>query len=392
METIQAPASFLIAVGELALNVRVMVLQLMPYLLLVLFAWGYISFLFGVNQKFDLKKYLFIPLFLLLLVRFYPTMIDITGRAYAIVINAFDKKEYKKLYTEMLGVTEELAAYNDRAQTELDNQKKLLKRDKEADNLFINLTRTKEQINAAREINKKIDKDLAPLNELDANFIQKLAFDFWDFFSLPTIRIIRYIIDRVRDVFLSLLVIFGCFAIFFESIPAFKGILNKWFKYYTVVTFWALTVVILDGMFMAFIQSSVDMAKMYAENAKELGNYDTSVTLPITAGAAMAGVDPTQSYATVVTDFGEKWYTYGGTEGINKAMQVIMVLCYCMVPYITALYVGGEQTGMFMSKVIGMGSMATRQVLSTSTNVVTRAGKGNIAGVAAGAAAANTVS
>ncbi|MDR3329352.1 MAG: hypothetical protein LBS63_04505 [Prevotellaceae bacterium] len=393
METLTAPKLFIDAMGELALDVRLMVLKVMPFLLVALFAWGYASFLFGVTQKLDFKKYLFTPLFLLLFVQLYPTAIDITSKAYGIIILTFERKGDKALFTEMMGVSEELKAYNGIAEGALDNQQTWLERENKRDENALDKATTPEEEAARKEKLKEIEKEIVNVKGLSANGAQLALFSIWDFFSIPSIRIIRFVIDQIRNVFLSLLVIFGCLAIFFEAIPAFKGILAKWFKFYTAVTFWALTICILDSVFLEFIKASVEMAKLYKENAQNLGTYNTSVTLPITAGAAMAGVDNTQSYATAVTDFGEKWYTYGGTQGVNKAMQVIMVLCYCMVPYITSLYIGGEQAGMFMSKVVGVGSMAARQALSTSTQVSSMAGRGvgSVAGGSAGGAVGGAV-
>ena len=83
----------------------------------------------------------------------------------------------------------------------------------------------------------------------------------------------------------------------------------------------------------------------------------------------------------IASNFAIKWYAYGGSEGLNTAVCVVMVIFYCIVPFLTSLYIGGEQAGMFMSKVISVGSMATQQLIQTG------AGATSALGGAAGAAA-----
>jgi hypothetical protein len=370
METITAPAQFLEAMGNIALEARLMALGLMPYLIILIFFWGYVSFLFGVgNGKINLNRFVFTPLFLLLMLRFYPTVIDVTGQAYALIINTFDKPEYKDFHLKYMGVQEEIEAYNDIAQEELGKYKKYLSHKQDvAENAERRAPdqATKEAREAAA---KEIKRKLKEVEGLHSNVVESTLFNIWDFFSLPTIRIIRYVIDVVRNVFLCLLVIFGCFAIFFECIPVFKGILSKWFKFYTAVTFWALTICVLDGMFLAFAEAGVSSAKHFHNNAETVAKLAESVHNGVTSLAT------TTYNSSTITDFAMKWYSYGGSEGLNKAISVVMVLSYCMVPFITSLYIGGEAAGMFMSKVVGVGSMAVRQSMSSATNTVASVGR-----------------
>jgi hypothetical protein len=387
METITAPVPFLEAMGNIALDARLMVLQLMPFLIILIFFWGYVSYLLGMSgNKINLNRFVFTPLFLFILLRFYPTVIDVTGNAYGIVINTFDKPEYKEFHLKYLGVQEELNAYGNIAQNELKNYKQLLEKEKTAADekaegsgwwFWKKEADPDPAVRAANAaVSKEIAKKLKEAEELHYNVVESALFSIWDFFSLPTIRIIRYVIDVVRNVFLSLLVIFGSFAIFFECIPAFKGILNKWFKFYTAVTFWALTVCVLDGMFLAFAEAGVSSAKHFHENAAVVGAFkDIQSVVDLETASAFSPTPNTIEKTVEVTDFAMKWYSYGGSEGLNKAVSVVMVLSYCMVPFITSLYIGGEAAGMFMSKAVGVGSMAVRQGMSTATNTVANLGR-----------------
>jgi hypothetical protein len=356
METLTSPSLFLESMGNLALDIRLFVMKLMPIIVILVFIWGYLTFLFGMSKsKLDLKKYLFTPLFLLLLVNFYPLFIDITGGLYGTVIRAFDRPESKEFLTEYMGVQEELAKYEELAKTGITNTVVLYERVGEG--------KITEAVlyDAAEKTTQEVNEELARIQKLKSNEVTKVVGSIWDFFKLPAVRIIRAVIDLIRNVFVSLLVIFGCLAIFFESIPIFKGILSKWFKFYTATTFWALTVSILDSIFLAFAKAGVASGKYFYDSAEKLGTLFSN-TSNFNAFSVHRSTD--------VTDFAIKWYAYGGSDGLSTAVSVVLVLCYCMVPYITSLYIGGENAGMFMSKVVGTGSLAVKQTMSTATGGV----------------------
>ena len=363
METLTAPALFLENMGNLALDVRLFVMKLMPFIVILTFIWGYLTFLFGLSKdKLDLKKYLFTPLFLLLLVIFYPTFIDITGGIYGTVIRAFDREENKDFLIEYTGVKKDLEAFKKEAEKEIKQTVKVYQNKKQELQVKESKTMSEAEYEAHLKAAEEIDGKLAKAEDLQSSAITSSLSSIWDFFQLPTVRIIRVIVDLIRNVFISLLVILGCFAIFFEAIPVFKGILSKWFKFYTAVTFWALTVCILDAVFLSFAKAGIASGKFFRENHEKIGANIEYV------GAGLR--QPGELSSEVVTDFAVNWLGYGGSQGINTAVSVVLVLCYCMVPYITSLYVGGENAGMFMSKVIGVGSMAVKQTMSTATGGV----------------------
>jgi hypothetical protein len=374
METLTSPPLFLESMGNLALDVRLFVMKLMPVIVILTFIWGYLTFLFGMSKdRLDLKKYLFTPLFLLLLVVFYPTFIDITGGIYGTVIRAFDREENKDFLLKYTGLKEELAGYKNVALAEIEYTPKALKTKK--DELESGSARFFKDANAENIVARHkayektlatIDKQTVEAENLRSGTITSALSGIWDFFHLPVVRIIRVIIDLIRNVFISLLVILGCFAIFFEAIPVFKGILSKWFRFYTAVTFWALTVCILDAVFLSFAEAGIASGKYFKENAQKIADIASVSTTY--EGSAQSAFNVTNSRE--ITDFAINWLSYGGSEGINTAVCVVLVLCYCMVPYITSLYIGGENAGMFMSKVVGVGSMAVKQTMTTATGGV----------------------
>jgi hypothetical protein len=388
METITLPIPFLESVGNLALEAQRLALRFMPFVIMLVFAFGLVSFLLGSsNGKLDFKKFLFTPLFLLLLIVNYPTVIDITGKFYGMVISVFDKPSNKDFYLKYTGVEEELKGLKEVAEEELAKYQRSLKNDK-AHQEWLEKTYGATYTDADRQARKEaiaaIDEKMNTSKELGKG---QMASKIFDFFKLPTVRIIRYILDLTRNLALSFLVIIGCIAIMFECIPVFRGILNKWFKFYTAVTFWALTICILDAAFLSFAEAGVASAKHFLENATVVGTYQTS---DANVGNMMDSYNQLYGRGSssasglrevVATDFAIKWYAYGGSQGLNTAVNVVMVIFYCMVPFLTSLYIGGEQAGMFMSKVIGVGAMATQQIMQTGAGITTAAGSGVGAGV-----------
>jgi hypothetical protein len=312
----------------------------------------------------------------------YPTVIDITGKLYGLIINVFDKPENKNFYLRYAGVQDELGAYNNIALEELKNYKTVLRRRQdilEAQLKAGESYEAKEYTDAEKEAKKEalleVKQQLSTVSDLTSGKIGSAFSNIFDFFKLPTVRIIRYIIDLVRNLALSFLVVVGCLAIMFECIPVFKGILNKWFKFYTAVTFWALTVCVLDTAFLSFAESGVVSAEYFQQHAEVIDKLVETFNVGASTNSGYI-----KETTTEITNFGLKWYAYGGTRGLNVAVNVVMVIFYCIVPFLTSLYIGGEQAGMFMSKVIGVGSMATQQIVQTAAGgvggVATAAGAG----------------
>ncbi|MDR1226555.1 MAG: hypothetical protein LBK47_06615 [Prevotellaceae bacterium] len=377
METITLPIAFLESVGNLALEAQRLALRFMPYIMMLVFTFGLVSFLLGSTKgKLDFTRYVFTPMFLYLLIVSYPTAIDVTGKLYGIAISVFDKPEYKNFYLKYAGVEEELKGYKSKAKTEMDNYTLILKKDKRehADKASFLSIKSEAEKEAHRLAEKEVEQKLKELKNLSGG---ETATKIWDFFKLPVVRIIRYVVDLVRNLALSFLVVVGCLAIMFECIPAFRGILSKWFKFYTAVTFWALTVCVLDAAFLSFAESGVASAKHFTENATVLETWnrsDNNLNNMMDSYNKLYNRPAAASDIITATDFAIKWYAYGGSQGLNTAVSVVMVIFYCLVPYLTSLYIGGEQAGMFMSKVIGVGSMATQQILQTGTGAASSTG------------------
>jgi hypothetical protein len=369
METISGSSYFLSAMADVALDIRDMCVQFLPFIVVLVFAYGFIMFLFGMSEdhKFDLKKYLFIPLFYTLLIAFYPTFIDVTGRTMGVVINTVDKDTDVVKLARLTRVQKDLQGLD----SYYDIQKTMQERAANDENY------QQDSIGfAAYSFNNMA----IFIKATTAEILRDLS-SFWDFFEIQSIRIIRTAINYIRDVFLSFIIIVGCLSILLSIIPIFKGIFPKWIKLYVTITMWALTISILDKIVIGFAENGLYTIEQLKENATKLGEIEVSAfdlmpnPLSSTNIAGRLFMDMKVPYT--ITDFPQKYDALGGSKGIDIALNVILVICYCLVPYLTSIYTGGEAAGMFMSKVVGMASMATRNLINKAKPVktVTNIGK-----------------
>ncbi|MDR0618289.1 MAG: hypothetical protein LBG17_00125 [Bacteroidales bacterium] len=361
METISGSSYFLSTIADITLDVRDLCIQFLPLIVVLVFAYGFIMFLFGMGEdhKLDLKKYLFIPIFYTFLIAGYPTFVDVTGKIMGVVINTIDSDTDVVKLAKITRIKEDLQKLDAR----IDIQKTL--QEKAANDQSY-------QKDSIGLVAYSMESIAIFIKETTATILRSMS-SFWDFFEIQSIRIIRTCINYVRDVFLSFMIIVGSFVILLSIIPMFKGMFQKWFKLYIAITLWALTISILDKVVIGFAENGLYTLEQLEKNATVLGEIETETSLhdlgfdlssPLLVGDLdFIGRSTYISSGTVkVTDFPQKYEALGGSKGIDIALNVILVICYCLVPYLTSLYAGGEASGMFMSKVVGMASMATRNL------------------------------
>jgi len=132
-----------------------------------------------------------------------------------------------------------------------------------------------------------------------------------------TLSSIRVAMELFQMVLLSILFATGPFAIALSVIPGFHPVLGHWFKKWIQINFWSVTFCVLDSIVMAF----------------NLGSAN---------------------------DFESAGYAFGTTQINALLMNVILIICYLMVPYITSLYLGalGDAGVGFMAKMVGTGAAA----------------------------------
>jgi hypothetical protein len=363
METIKASEDYLITIANVALDIRDVCIEFLPFIVVLVFACGFISFLFGFSEdhKFDLKKYLFIPIFYAFLIAAYPSFIDITGSTAGVFIRSIDVGNETEVFKTFTSNKEKLRKYDD------------------VYNYQMNLQNKQE---AQKESNYLVSgwKHLTASLKYGATSVLNSLSSIWDFFEASSIVIIRTVIDYIRDVLLGFLIATGCIAILLSIMPIFQKLFMKWFKMYIVIMLWAVTISVLDRIVVGMSEHGLYKVEALVKSAEKTGEYTNSVLLVgletlngwakntiVGGNTGVLNVDNAVAYNDAVrthdiTNFPEKYNAMGGSKGVDIALNVVLVICYCLVPYLTSLYAGGEATGMFMSKVVGIASMATRNL------------------------------
>jgi len=157
---------------------------------------------------------------------------------------------------------------------------------------------------------------------------------FWDQFSITKYIVdgiveigmsgVRYIIMALRDVMVSFLYAVGPLALALSIIPMFRTLASKWLQSFIYVHFWYLTLAILDLLFKVYLQSYGSITIPNAGNSEIISN------------------------------------TFSGNDNMTNYLftNVVVMLCYILVPYLTSLYAGQSHAGAFMSKMVGVATAA----------------------------------
>jgi hypothetical protein len=182
---------------------------------------------------------------------------------------------------------------------------------------------------------------------------------FWDNFSITKYIIdgiveigmsgVRYIILALRDVLVSFLYAVGPLAIALSIIPMFKSLASKWLQSFIYVHFWYLTLAVLDLLFKVYLQSYGSISVPSSGNSELVMN------------------------------------TFSGNDNMTNYLftNIVVMLCYILVPYLTSFYVGSSHAGAFMSKMVGIATAAAgvgAKVMATGA----KAGASKVGASAAG--------
>ncbi len=125
-------------------------------------------------------------------------------------------------------------------------------------------------------------------------------------FQWTFIFLIKGCVDVFQDLLLVFLYAVGPLSLCISLIPGLERTALGWFKIYISVHLWSLSILILDYLLY-----------FYATN----------------------GYISTTDYAGVV-------------------YIIVLSIMYCLLPFLTTLFVGSSQAGAFMSKIIGLAAMA----------------------------------
>ncbi|MGF7083014.1 hypothetical protein [Mucilaginibacter sp. UYCu711] len=157
---------------------------------------------------------------------------------------------------------------------------------------------------------------------------------FWDSFSITKYIVdgiieigmsgVRYIILALRDVMVAFLYAVGPLALALSIIPMFRTLASKWLQSFIYVHFWYLTLAVLDMLFKVYLQSYGSITIASSGNSEMVIN------------------------------------TFSGNDNMTNYLftNVVVMLCYILVPYLTSLYAGQSHAGAFMSKMAGVATAA----------------------------------
>jgi len=134
--------------------------------------------------------------------------------------------------------------------------------------------------------------------------------------------VIREIILMLRTIILGFLYLAGPIALAFSLIPKFEGLSVKWFQGWLAVQCWAITLTMLDNLVDAY----------------QFGTDDSTLRF--------------------------------------IANNLVVIIMYILVPYLTTYFIGGSAAGAFISKVVGTSAL----VLAASKTMAKQRTARNIAG------------
>ncbi|PYF68440.1 hypothetical protein B0O44_11224 [Pedobacter nutrimenti] len=185
----------------------------------------------------------------------------------------------------------------------------------------------------------------------EANVNNTSWFDFsimkWvaSYFQENGVAVIRLIVMSLRDVMYAFLFISGPIALSLSIIAPFRNLLFKWLQSFITIQFWALTLGLVDHLSKFFIThySAVDVTN-----------------------TSMNTITHTDLTGYIVTN-------------------VVCVIMYLIVPWLTSLYAGGSQAGMFMSKVVGVGAALAMPAIKMATAAKGVAGASGMGGLSTAA-------
>ncbi len=158
------------------------------------------------------------------------------------------------------------------------------------------------KLSEVRPIENPANIETEDLGEKISNYLTS-AFDITAVitgaFERGITLVIREIILMLRTIILGFLFLAGPIALAFSLIPKFEGLAIRWFQGWLAVQCWAITLTILDNL------------------------VDT--------------------------------YQFGTDDSTLRfiANNLVVIIMYILVPYLTTYFIGGTAAGSFISKVIG---------------------------------------
>lgn len=349
MDTISAGNDFLVVIARMGWEARNAALLMAALIVPLVAVYGVLKFYFGQEGSggINLNKYLFYNIFMLMVLNFYPYIVDTTGSFTNILVNTFDEVNTVEMFDKISKSKEALYGFQKMGRLS-DIADEIAKADEAHEQGKIGWI--EKQWMLAKSAVKGAwygspvttpygtaisGQDL--LNSLDSGSAM---------LEVGFVKSVRIIVEMIRNVILGFLIIVGPFAILFDFIPAWRGQFQHWFKIFVAVLVWALVFNILDNLFVAYNEQRA-------------------------ANAAFAFID---SAKDINKSFQEMYDANGGEGGF---INFIFALMYIFVPYLTTLFAGGEvATQLFGVMMTQMNAMAAKAIGSMGMPSMGSGGKG----------------
>ncbi len=326
METISTHEGFIWAVMGMAIDVKFVCLKLSTIMIPITGFYGVIKYFFGFEDegKINFKKYLFIPLILLVLMMNYSVMMDITSNIGRIMINQLPGSDLTTLE-----LFEHMEHFNKNR-----TQHEIVKSIMDA-----NVAGQDEKKNFF----EKVWEGFKSTNSIVGSAIMKPFRDIGSFLQGSLMKFARIIIIKTRDVALGFMIIVGPISILLSMTPVFRDVFKKWFRIYVGIMLWMVTINIIDALVVNYYQKSGIFNLSYEYKDIETGElrYDTGDAI----------FSPTKADDEVImgTVFINGLDEYGME---NMFINCVFAMMYMMVPLLTAFFCGEKLAGGFLSMMV----------------------------------------
>ncbi|MGV8829927.1 MAG: hypothetical protein ACWA6U_16595 [Breznakibacter sp.] len=345
MDTITTFEGFLWTIADLAVSVKHMAIKFAVIFAMMTAVYGVIKFYMGFEdeQKLNLRKYVYIPLILVFILANYGTLIDITGRMGAIMVNSSPGNDIHSW--DMLSTMQKFNW------TSAGDRIKEAGMELEVEESFTDKIGTFFQ---------SAGKTLTALYSYPARAI-------WSFLQFGFVKICRIVIVESRNVLLGFLIVVGPLAIVFSILPLFRENFKKWFRMYVAVILWSVTINIMDAMIIGYYKNANEFQLSYIYANPDGTTYTSETKL---------------DEETILGIHSINGIEYGGME--NGFINFVFAMMYLMVPLLTAFYIGDKMAASFLSfmvqktvgSVMDTGKMAINAATGGVSMVGTKLGSG----------------
>jgi len=277
-------------IGSMAISTKMLALKFSYIIVVVVGTLGVVRFYMGLDSTLQLKKYVLIPLLIVVTIRYYPVVIDYSGYVTSKFIGHMGGNTSFETLNQRFATIQKLMAPKDVEEEDADD----------------------DEDGWLTDIGEAIMGAIATLWDWFIYFFESLGRTI----QTMLIWVVRMVIEKIRNLVLGFLIITGPIALMLELVPAFRGVFLEWFKNYLNVIFWAATLAVLDNIIYSY---ALAHAKMVASAAVEHTGQAEGVM---------------------------EW----GGRFVNN---LVIVMMYLLTPTLTTFYIGNSASSGIMSRMVG---------------------------------------